>query len=141
MCDTSVFISERVGDSHREKALALIESTSRPILVSRLNRLEFTTVVCRLEGEGKLNAVNARDLLRTFEEHVDAGLLQAVEVDEAQVWNQALRLGRQYSGALLVRSLDVLQVAFALEAGARTFWSFDGKQRKLAEAVGLAINP
>ncbi|MFD2256738.1 type II toxin-antitoxin system VapC family toxin [Luteolibacter algae] len=141
VCDTSVFISERVGDFHRDKALALIETTSSPILVSRLNRLEFTTVICRLEGEGNLTAVQARDVLHIFEKHIDDGILRLVETDEARLWNRALALGKQYSGTLFVRSLDVLQVALALEIGARTFWSFDAKQRKLAEAVGLTINP
>ena len=87
VCDTSVFISERVGDAHQEKALALIESTSNPILVSHLNRLELTTVVSRLEGEGKLTTVQARDVLLTFEKHILEGILQLQEVDDAKVWS------------------------------------------------------
>ncbi len=141
VCDTSVLISERVGDTHQARALALIESISCPILVSRLNQLEFTTVVCRLEGERKLNAVSAKGILQMFDEHVKAGLLETVEMDESRIWKSAVRLARQYSGTILVRSLDVWQVAFAVEMGAAEFWSFDNRQRELATAVGLKINP
>jgi predicted nucleic acid-binding protein len=34
-----------------------------------------------------------------------------------------------------------LHVALALEAGAKTFLSFDQRQRKLAKAAGLKVKP
>ena len=39
------------------------------------------------------------------------------------------------------RTIDLLHVAIALEAGAKTFLSFDQRQRKLAKAAGLKVKP
>jgi predicted nucleic acid-binding protein len=39
------------------------------------------------------------------------------------------------------RAYDILQVAAALVVGATEFWSFDGKQRALAQAEGLKVGP
>ena len=39
------------------------------------------------------------------------------------------------------RTIDLLHVALALECGAKTFLSFDTRQRKLAKAAGLKVKP
>jgi len=39
------------------------------------------------------------------------------------------------------RAVDVLHVAAALELGATGFFTFGLKQRKMAEATGLILNP
>lgn len=139
-CDTSVLISERVGDRHQEIAHALIEKAGVPILISRLNQLEFTTVVCRLMGEKKIDPKWAEEILAEFDEHLRIGVLQLIKIDEERLWNRAILLGRKYATSLLVRSLDVLQVSFALEIEVAVFWTFDDRQKRLAEAVGLKVN-
>lgn len=140
-CDTSVLISQRVGDRHQASAHSLIEKAGAPISISRLNQLEFTTVVSRLKGERKVGPKQVEEILAEFEEHLQSGVLQLVKVDEARLWNQAISLARNHSASLLVRSLDVWQVAFALEMGAGEFWTFDDRQKRLAVAVGLRVNP
>ena len=39
------------------------------------------------------------------------------------------------------RTIDLLHVALAFECGAKTFLSFDTRQRKLAKAAGLKVKP
>ena len=39
------------------------------------------------------------------------------------------------------RTIDLLHVALALECGAKTFLSFDTRQRKLAKDTGLKVKP
>jgi predicted nucleic acid-binding protein len=39
------------------------------------------------------------------------------------------------------RTIDLLHVAIALECGAKTFLSFDKRQRRLATAAGLKVSP
>ena len=46
-------------------------------------------------------------------------------------------LARRYGPKLGTRTLDSLHVACALELNAQKFWTFDDRQAKLAEAVGL----
>jgi predicted nucleic acid-binding protein len=57
------------------------------------------------------------------------------------VFERTRQLSRQWTAALGSRTADVLHVAAALELGASNFYSFDLQQRKMAQAVGLTLNP
>jgi predicted nucleic acid-binding protein len=52
-------------------------------------------------------------------------------------WETCINLARKYGPTLGVRMLDSLHVACALELKAQRFWTFDERQARLAEAVGL----
>ncbi len=54
-----------------------------------------------------------------------------------RAWDTSIDLARRYGPTLGVRTLDSLHVACALELRADRFWTFDERQAKLAEAVGL----
>jgi len=64
-----------------------------------------------------------------------------LDKDDQIIFTRALEISRQHSQTTGTRSLDVWHVAFALEKQASWFLSFDNKQRILAEAVGLELNP
>lgn len=64
-----------------------------------------------------------------------------LEYDLAKVFRRTEFLSAEYSGDMGSRSLDLLHVAAALEAGCRAFASFDVRQRKVAESYGLALIP
>jgi hypothetical protein len=51
------------------------------------------------------------------------------------------RLSAKHSGGVGSRSLDLLHVAAALEAGWTVLASFDDRQRKLAALAGLKLIP
>ena len=57
------------------------------------------------------------------------------------MWETCIDLSKKYGPTLGVRTLDSLHVACALELKADKFWTFDERQAKLAEAVGLDTNP
>ena len=50
------------------------------------------------------------------------------------------RLALRHVSKLGVRASDTLHVAVALELDVDTFWTFDERQMKLAQAVGLKTN-
>ena len=50
-------------------------------------------------------------------------------------------LSAKHAASAGQRTIDLLHVAIALEAGAKTFLSFDQRQRKLAKAAGLKVKP
>lgn len=54
-----------------------------------------------------------------------------------RAWDTGIDLARRHGPALGVRTLDSLHVACALELKAERFWTFDERQARLAEAVGL----
>lgn len=55
----------------------------------------------------------------------------------SQTWETCAGLAQRYGPLLGVRTLDSLHVACALELKAQKFWTFDERQARLAEAVGL----
>jgi predicted nucleic acid-binding protein len=64
------------------------------------------------------------------------GLWLKVDPPES-VWDTCVELARRHGSRLGMRTLDSLHVAAALELAAKTFWTFDEKQAKLAAAAGL----
>jgi predicted nucleic acid-binding protein len=54
-----------------------------------------------------------------------------------KAWETAIRLARRFAPTIGVRTLDSLHVACALELKAQKFWTFDDRQARLAEVVGL----
>ena len=60
-----------------------------------------------------------------------------MELAQSSVLTETERLSAGHSEKLGTRSLDVLHVAMAVCLGCRRFLSFDTRQIKLAQAVGL----
>ncbi|MGD0732339.1 MAG: hypothetical protein ABR956_13845 [Terracidiphilus sp.] len=56
-------------------------------------------------------------------------------------FGRAKELSRRLAPSLGIRTADLLHVCAALELGASSLFSFDLKQRKMAEAAGLKLNP
>lgn len=139
-CDTSFLIGRFVWEPHHERAKTLLLETESPLFISRLNELELETVIRRMIGRGQLTEDEAQRVLSEFRRHIILGTFELVVADDAVVWDRAMGLARHHAATLAVRTLDIWQVAYALEMRARTFWSFDDRQRSLAEAVGLKIN-
>jgi predicted nucleic acid-binding protein len=57
------------------------------------------------------------------------------------VFRRADELSEEHASHNGQRTIDLLHVAAALECSARTFLSFDQRQRKLAQAAGLKVRP
>ena len=71
-----------------------------------------------------------------FERDCAAGVWVLTSLPE-MTFPTCIHLARQHVATLGVRTLDSLHVAAALELGATQFWTFDERQKKLAEAEGL----
>lgn len=71
-----------------------------------------------------------------FQQDCAAGVWIQIDLPE-RAWETSIDLARRYGPSLGVRTLDSLHVACALELKALRFWSFDERQARLAEAVGL----
>ena len=57
------------------------------------------------------------------------------------MWNLTEALSDQHTPTLGTRMLDVLHVAIALLLKPEAFYSFDERQRRLAQANGLRVLP
>lgn len=143
--DTSFLCAVYGQATNSDIGSAFFQSMKPPLAISWLLQLEFTNGV-RLEafrnsrdrtrgfGLGEATA-----MLLDFENDISAGLVEIVEFDSREVRRIAEELSEKYSTGGGHRSFDVLHVATAIHFGASEFLTFDGNQRKLAEAVGLRV--
>jgi len=106
------------------------------VWVTQLNRAEMAHTFHNQVFRSKLTIAEARLAWTHFIDDFEQGVWRLVDSPD-MVWDTCVDLGRRYGGTLGVRTLDSLHVACALELKARKFWTFDGRQARLAEAVGL----
>jgi predicted nucleic acid-binding protein len=139
--DSSVLVSLVMRDSNSDSATEMMVEGGRKLVFSKLLELEVGNAIRLAVGMGRMNEVEGMSSQRRMESFRSSGTWLEVELDWLRVFGRAMGLSRGHSSVMKSRSLDILHVASAMENGAKTFWSFDDRQRQLAEAVGLRINP
>jgi len=73
---------------------------------------------------------------RNFDDDRNLGIWVEVDLPE-MTFKTCVELAFRHVGRLGTRTLDTLHVSAALELKADSFLTFDARQAKLAEAVGL----
>ncbi len=81
-----------------------------------------------------------QQMLNDLQIDLNAGLLTTVPVDWSAVHQRAEALSSAHTLASGHRLTDILHVATALHLGLTEFLTFDGNQKKLAEAEGLVVS-
>ena len=96
----------------------------------RLHRHDPAKGYARAEGTKMLADLKA-DLVR--------GDVMTIPAPWPQIHLAAERLSELYTDASGHRSMGIIHVATAIELGVKEFLTFDGNQKKLAEAEGLVV--
>jgi len=110
---------------------------ARPnLLVSPFSRAEYANAIYQQVYRRRINEIDAKRAWENFESDCRSGLMQRAVFPEA-AWNRTVDLAHRFTPVLGVRTLDSLHVACALELRAEKFWTFDERQTRLAEMVGL----
>ncbi len=78
-------------------------------------------------------------MLADLKSDLVSGAVSTIPGPWPQVHLAAERLSELYTDANGHRSMDILHVATAIELGVKEFLTFDGNQKKLAEAEGLIV--
>lgn len=112
---------------------------TRPIPVTKFGRLEILSAIALAAFRDELDNVDRKQAERILAEDFTEGRLRLVDLPWRAVFDQAAALVEEHSPALGTRSLDVLQVASAMELNARHFLTYDTRQARLAAACGLKI--
>ena len=89
-------------------------------------------------GKG-FDRATAQAALAKLQANIAGGAVVVVPVDWPDVVSVAERLSAQHTWADGCRGFDILHVATALHLGAAEFLTFDGGQKQLAQAEGLAV--
>ena len=111
-------------------SLLLLEFRQSVRLQIRLHRNDRIKGFPQTEGQQMLNDLQI---------DLNAGLLTTIPVDWAAVHQRAEALSSAHTLASRHRLADILHVATALHFGVTEFLTFDGNQKKLAEAEGLVV--
>lgn len=137
--DTSFLTAVYLRDVHSSEAYR--RTAAHPNLpISPFSHAEVANAIYRQVFLRRISEIDARRAWENFELDCRSRLLPLTEFPEA-AWNTTIDLARRYGPTLGVRTLDSLHIACALELKAQKFWTFDERQAKLAEAVGLDTQP
>jgi predicted nucleic acid-binding protein len=133
--DTSFHISAYIVDVHSSLAVSRLATKPR-ICLTPFSRSEVANAIYRQTFIGRLSLAESMRAWQSFEDDCSVGVWE-ISTFPNRAWEICADLARQYAPTLGVRTLDSLHVACALELRAERFWTFDERQAKLAEAVGL----
>ena len=139
--DSSFLASLVCKDSNTTEATAYMSRVTQPLVFTPLHRIEVRNALRNAVGRKEITASDQRAAFRLIEQDLREGLLIHMPVDWADAFRRADELSEKHAGTDGQRTIDLLHVAVALECDAKTFLSFDRRQRKLAKAVGLSVKP
>lgn len=133
--DTSFFVSLYLTDRHTAEVERRLRS--QPSLwMTPLHVAEWTHAIQQHVFRKAISRGEADRLLQRFQEHRVQNLWRESPLPD-QAFEICTQLAQRHAARLGVRTLDTLHVASALELKAEHFWTFDGRQAKLALAAGL----
>jgi predicted nucleic acid-binding protein len=137
--DSSFIVPLYALDAHSVEAKRRM--SARPaVWLTPLNRAETAHSLHREVFRARISAAGAALAWSYFERDCMEGIWVSVDLP-ARAWETSIDLARRHGPVLGVRTLDSLHVACALELKARKFWTFDERQARLAETVGLDTTP
>jgi multisubunit Na+/H+ antiporter MnhE subunit len=119
----------------------MAESESRAGRFDSLHRVELRNALSLAVFQQRITLAQAEVAWMQVQEDLKTGVLVA----KADAWDklvaEAETLASTQTPTLGTRTLDVMHVAGARVAGATDFCTFDCKQAKLAQALGLQVRP
>jgi hypothetical protein len=138
-CDTSFLFSLYGSDAHSLKAVAWAAKNTRALFLNSLTHFEFGNALRFSEFRKAIPPGTATHYWAGFETAIAQGRLIVATSNLADVMDEAKRISSTRTLTGGYRGFDILHVASALKMKATHFLTFDGNQKKLAEAEGLLV--
>ena len=139
--DSSFLVSLVCEDAKSKDARTHMARAAEPLIFTPLHRLECRNALRNAAGRGDISEQNRRTAFLQIEEDLRDGMIVHSPVNWTDAFRRADELSESHAAAEGQRTIDLLHVAIALECGAKTFLSFDKRQRRLAKAAGLKVKP
>jgi len=137
--DSGLFVKSYIEEPNSKEADAILRGLGTPFVFSHLHEIEIPNAIRLKRFRGEITRAQETAALRVFQADVDAGRFARPAYDISTVFIRAEQLSARHSGDIGTRSLDLLHVAAALEAGCTAFASYDERQRKCAALAGLKV--
>jgi len=138
--DSSFLLSLYSVDAHSAIAAGVAAKYQPLFLLTPLLEAEFANAIELGVFLRRHSTREARAVRERFLSHVGSGVFLVRELNP-QAYELARTLSRRHTARLGTRSLDVLHVASALLLRPDSFLTFDERQRRLARAEGLVVQP
>ena len=135
--DSSFLVSVYVMSTHSATADRLLRQRPQ-IPMTPFLLAEWAHALAAQVFRGQMSVSEAQRVELEFANDRKTGLWTASAMPDS-AFEVCADLARQYGPKLGMRTLDSLHVACALELKADRFWTFDGRQAKLAKAQGLRV--
>ncbi len=137
--DTSFLVSLYSPDANSRAAAQAVRKAGGELLITTLVELEAANALELRVHRKEISRAEANASWNAFSRDVSNAVWTMRPLTD-QVFQRALMLSRQTTARLGTRSADVLHVAAALEFGCGALYSFDQRQRSLAQHVRLKLN-
>ena len=133
--DTSFFVSLYLPDRHTAEVERRLSSRP-PLWMTPLHVAECIHAIEQHVFRRAITRSEADRALERFHQYRAQHLWTEAALPD-RAFTLCAQLAQRHAARLGIRTLDTLHVASALELRAEQFWTFDERQAKLAQAVGL----
>lgn len=139
--DTSFLVSAYIRDAHSEEAASILSGLKTSIPLTPLAKHELRNAIRLCVFRGEIATGTCREVLADIDGDLTNGVLQETPLSWSVLWAAAETLGEEFTERIGARSMDTLHVAAARVLGARSFFTFDARQARLAVSAGLKVLP
>ena len=137
--ESSFLVSLYNPDANSTAALRTMQASTGDVFVTTLGELEVINAFELRVFRKEASRAEVKSVLTNFERDLRDGVFQFRSLLDP-IFDRARQLSQQTTAKLGTHAADLLHVAAALELGADYLYSFDRKQRTLAQAVRLKLN-
>lgn len=139
--DSSFLFSLVAKDSRSSDASAFMVRSTAPLVFNSLHRMEVRNALRNAVGRAEITDSDRRAAFQLLDDDLREGMFLHTAINWTDAFRRADELSEKHAAEHVQRTIDLLHVANALECGAKVFLSFDRRQRRLAQAVGLKVKP
>lgn len=139
--DTSFLVSLYGQDANSAQAQTMAAGFGAPIALTPLLRHEARNAVRLALFRKEITSEECAAVLAAIDANVKTGALVETPVAWADVYAEAESLSASHTEKLGTRATDVLHVASAVALGLKRFYTFDARQKSLAQKVGMKVAP
>lgn len=138
--DSSFLVALYLPREQSPAAAAFMREHGRALPFTPWHRLEVRNAIRLAVFQGLIDSRQARIQLKQLDADLrEETLIVHTPVDWTTVLRRAEQFGAAHNESTGCRSSDLFHIAAAVEMGAELFLTFDVRQKKMAEAVGLKV--
>ena len=134
--DSSALVKLYVPEKESKQLCELVKGM--PLPFTHFHELEVkNAIMLKSFREPNLGGI-CKDVINSITEDLNNEVLYRPDFIWARVFHLAIQLSVSHTSGIGCRSLDILHVAIAKTAGFSNFITYDRRQSKLAERIGLS---